>query len=106
MSEDNTKLTKPPTFDGKESNFPMWWTKFNAHALMNHFKRALVAGGEADMPAAENTPNQTDAQKKAVARNDVAVAQLSLAFTTHAMMRLILQASTIAWPSGHAGTVK
>ena len=83
-----------PEFDGVQKNFQIWWTRFLAYAAVMSFTQALKIGGENKMPASEATTiNSTkDVGKKqaeSVPRNAVALASLTMAFTSEAAIGLV-----------------
>ena len=85
LSEKSVRL---PTFDGASKNFQLWWMRFNAYATVHRFAKAVSKDApDADMPLseAEVLDESTDAGKKRIAakrRNAVAMASLSMAFTS------------------------
>ena len=94
---------KLPLFDGKASKFTMFWMRFKAYGAVKGFLPALQDGGEADMPADETTtldPADADEAKQIAAkkRNAVAVASLTMAFTTQALMKHVGKACDEDWP--------
>jgi len=96
-----------PAFDGTDSKFSMWWTRFKAYAAVMGFLPAIQVGGETMMPASEGKEideTQEDGKKKAAAkkRNAIAVANLTMAFTTEATMCLVYKTVSSEWPSGLA----
>ena len=104
-SSDLKNLARVPTFDGKQENFQVWWTRFNIYAFAYGFKQALKKGGEAALPESEeteiddSTPEGKNAAS-AVKRNAIAMVNLTTAFTTDSAMTLIYQATSEKWPSG------
>ena len=103
----DNQSVKLPTFDGKPKNFTMFWMRFKAYGSVKGFLPALQVGGEATMPADEATaldPNDAEEAKQIAAkkRNAVAVASLTMAFTTQALMKHVNKACDDDWPSGLA----
>ena len=99
-----------PAFDGTDSKFSMWWTRFKAYAAVMGFLPAIKVGGESMMPVSEGKEideTQEDGKKKAAAkkRNAIAVANLTMAFTTEATMCLVYETVSSEWPSGLAHKV-
>ena len=93
MTEKERKTARVPTFDGESSNCQMWWVRFKAHVKMSGLDKWLKPTIESETPAsqeeAENLDetNATDKNKlKAVKRNDEAIANLTLAFTTNDLL--------------------
>lgn len=107
MDSAAVKSLRLPTFDGTAEKFQIWWTRFWAYASVFAFAAALATGGEATLPAREDavideaTPAGvlSAAAKK---RNAIAVAQLTMAFTSNGTMALVYEAVTDEWPSGLA----
>ena len=111
--EESTKAdaaAKVPTFDGDEANFPVWKMRFHAFAKLKNFKQALEKDGELDLPIREDEEIDvaTDIgkkQKAAVHRNDVAMACLTMAFTSETLIGMVYKSQTLLWPSGRAHMV-
>lgn len=105
------KSARLPTFDGTLDKFPVWWTRFEAFAVVHKFEKAIrVNGPDSDLPASDSEAideNTEDGKKKSAAkkRNAIAMAHLSMAFTKEATMRLIYKAKSQAWPGGLAHEV-
>ena len=109
VSGDSTavKALKLPAFDGKEESYQVWVIRFHAYARVFGFDAALKANGEAELPATESTTvsptGVTDAPKRAaIKRNSIAIANLTMAFSTNEAMTMIYDAGTPEWPSGLA----
>ena len=99
-----------PVYDGTYKHFQVWWTRFTAYATVYKFAQALKVGGEADLPTTEATVIDTstvDGKKEEAAknRNAIAMANLTMAFTSEATMGLVYKAKTNDWPSGLAHLV-
>jgi hypothetical protein len=78
-----------------------------AFAAVHKFTQALKVGGETNLPAKEDavTDISTDVgklQSAAVQRNAVAMANLTMAFTSEATMNLVRKAMNAEWPTGLA----
>ena len=105
MSESN--LVKLPTFDGKAKNFTMFWMRFKAYGAVKGFLPALQDGGEAEVPIDKVTvldltdPDERK-QHEVKKTNTVAVALLTMAFTTQALMKHVNKACNEDWPGGLA----
>eukprot|EP00977_Amphora_coffeiformis_P019679 scaffold7386_cov160-Amphora_coffeaeformis.AAC.9 len=103
----DNQSVKLPTFDGKAKKFTMFWMRFKAYAAVKGFLPALQDGGEGYMPPDEATvldPSDPDEKLmiEAKKRNAVAVASLTMAFTTQALMKHVNKACDEDWPSGLA----
>lgn len=98
---------KVPTFDGDEANFPVWKMRFYTFAKLKNFKQALVKDGEMNLPLREDEVIDTTTeigakQKAAMHRNDVAMACLTMAFTSETLIGMVYKSQTLLWPSGRA----
>ena len=94
MSDEVSTSIKLPTFDGKDENLSMWWTRFQAFAAVNNFTEALDIDG--DIPAlklAADALDATDVANKpkllAVRKNNFARVQLTMAFETQRLLSLL-----------------
>jgi hypothetical protein len=80
-----------------------------AYASVHQFTQALKAGGEMNaVPARDDvTVDATThpAMAKAKKRNDIAMANLTMAFTSEITMGLVYKAQTEEWPGGLAHLV-
>jgi hypothetical protein len=96
-------------FDGQHKNYQIWWTRFIAYASVHQFTQALKTGGKMSaMPARDDvTVNATTppAMTKAKKRNAIAMANLTMAFTSEMTMGLVYKAQTEEWPGGLAHLV-
>ena len=108
-SESESKLDfgKVPTFDGDEDKYPIWWSRFQAVAKLKGFNKALVDGGDPDLPDWEDqvidtTTPEGKRMQAAVKRNDVAISCFTMAFTTESLIGLIYKAQDDIWPNGLA----
>ena len=96
------------TFFGKQQDFQIWRTQFQAYAVLNKFKEALKDGGESDLPGNEadsidESTNEDKKQNAAKRRNEIAImANFSIAFTTEANMGMLYQGMASEWSSGLA----
>ena len=111
MDSDNSRArVRLPELNGAHKNFQVWWTRFVAHAAAMKFMQALKIGGDANMPTTEatvivETADVGKLQAKAAQRNAVAMASLTMAFTSKATIGLVHEAMTDEWPSGLAHLV-
>jgi hypothetical protein len=83
------KTIKILLFDSNKKNFVMWWTRFKAYRKVQQFAQALCETPEVTLPAAQvayEAPDKADmasaAAVKATCRNESALANLAVAFTT------------------------
>jgi hypothetical protein len=111
MSEINDKTTiQLPTFDGDRDKHLLWDQKMMCYAVVKKFAQALGDAAEPDLPASDATviDETTDIGKRQAAakqRNSIAMACLTMAFTTDAAMSVVFKAKTIEWPGGLAWKV-
>ena len=101
MSEDTS--AKIPVFDGTQKGFMMWWVRFHAFAVMKGFSRALKE--DPSLPASESTVPETEESKLAKKANETAMASLTMAFKTDAMLNVVFRVMTNEWPGGLAHKV-
>lgn len=107
MKSDGSKV---PIFDGDEANFPVWKMRFLAFAKLKKFKEALIEGGEVDLPSIEDYVIDLESdegirQHAAATRNDMAMACLTMAFTSESLIGMVYKAQDLTWPSGRAHLV-
>ena len=96
----NVKL---PIFDGKESNFANWWTKFRAFSRFSGFGELLIEDKPLELKDTENDPDHGDGSKNAEAKrlfklNSLCVASLTCAFSNdnHVCMGFVQDGMTKA----------
>jgi hypothetical protein len=98
MKNSTIKSLKLPLFDGTAAKSQIWWVRFKVFASCSGFSKALGDIIETAMPATELTAIAVDDAgalvKKAKERNQVAFAQLMMAFTTEAPMTFIYEGMT------------
>jgi hypothetical protein len=109
---ESDKTVRIPLFDGKKKNFVMWWTRFKAYAKVQKFAQALGETPEAALPADQDDLDALDRADPAnlpallaAARNDKALANLAVAFTTTKAMTHFHKAPDEEWPEGLAVNV-
>ena len=114
MSEDTNSSIKVPVFNGEEKNFQSWWIKFQAYSRVKGFHMVLsdasITITEADIEGLESKPSSgtgaitADEKKqlKLAKKNLNAMAHLTMAFGTEALLNKISSASTADWPGGLA----
>ncbi len=101
------KSVRLPTFDGTDAEFQIFWMRFKAYAKVYKFASALKIGGEADMPASDAevidlTDVQGLRQEAAKKRNEIAIANFTMAITSEGTISLVYKAATADWPDGLA----
>eukprot|EP00957_Ditylum_brightwellii_P192009 14617134-Ditylum_brightwellii.AAC.1 len=88
MSENTEKSFRLvlPTFNGKDESFLVWWERFKAYTAVYNWDTALKSGGDSDLSSSETdllqNADELKKQKEAVKKNKVALANLTMAFTT------------------------
>jgi hypothetical protein len=105
-----SRTVRLPVFGGAHADFQVWWTRFMPFAAVCKFTQALKVGGETNLPAKEDDAMDisTDVgklQSAAVRRNAIAMANLTMAFTSEATINLVCKAMTAEWPTGLAHLV-
>ena len=88
-----------PKFNGAHKDFQVYWTRFMAFAAVYRFTQALGDTAEADLPTSDSEvldPNDAGDKKKiaARARNNKAMANLTMSFQSEQLMGLIYKAIT------------
>jgi hypothetical protein len=101
------KSVRLPTFDGTVEKFQIFWMRFKAYAKVYKFSQALKTGGETDLPRTNSTSIDlgTDAgklQAEAKKRNEIAIANFTMAFTSEGTISLVYKSSTADWLDGLA----
>ena len=106
MSEEVYKAFLLPVFSGKEEEFELFWPRFQAYAALKGFREAIQYTKDPDLPDVDGSYTGTDAQKliqkKADARNKLAMAVFTMEFKTVALMDRISSAKTPEYPDGLA----
>ena len=107
MTANSVNLVKLPTFSGEPKDFQIWLMRFKAFACVNGFRTAVERVMDKDMPVDDHVAcNEKTAdgkhQLKAKVANDVAMANLMMAFLSEGLMGLIHQSMDADWPNGLA----
>ena len=113
MTEDSGSSgggVKLPQFDGEESSYPIWETRFAAYARLKRFEQALRDSvdlpdnqSKHDMMLAKSTSTNDEKFKiKNTRANETAMAQLTMAFQTSYLLTHVKQSKTTEWPHGLA----
>ena len=94
-------------FNQKESKFELYWPKFEAYANLKGFSESIQTTMDSDLPAVESVIEGADddtkkLQRRAVARNKLAIACFTMSFKTTALMNCISDAKTNNYPGGLA----
>jgi hypothetical protein len=110
-SASDAKSWRLPVFDGMYEKFQIWWVRFIAFATVFKFAEALKSGGESaliglrDADMIDETTNDGKEQAAAKKRNAIAMANLTMAFTSETTMGLVWKAMSSDWPGGLAHLV-
>ena len=107
METTTEKSVKLPQFDGSRDKFQIWWVRFAAYAMVYKFRKAIKDTADPDLPSSEDAPideSTAYGKKQAAAkrRNNVAMANLTMAFSSEELMGLIYRSYSTEWPSGLA----
>ena len=117
MAEEVTSTIRVPVFDGQDKNFHSWWIKFQAYSRVKGFNAVLKDAGitivEGDIKTLEAKPKhgsgdtgartaEEEKQLKLGKKNLVAMAHLTMAFGSEALLNKIASACTTDWPGGMA----
>ena len=105
-----SKSVRLPTFGGAQKDFQIWWTRFLAYGSVYKFAAALKESDDVDLPASDAdvldlTKDEGKRQDAARKRNNVAMANFTMAFTSEALMGLVFKAQSAEWPGGKASRV-
>ena len=89
-----SKSLKLPLFDGEAKTYMIWWSRFEAYAGCIGFLDALEPGGEKVMPRSnktivDGTTDEGKLKNAAKKRNQVAMANLTMAFQSKYSMSSI-----------------
>jgi hypothetical protein len=112
MADNDSRTVRIPLFDGKSKGFVLWWIRFKAYAKERKFSQALGSTPEKDLPVMQEPTDKLDSSdvdnKKAIeamARNEKALSNLAVAFTTSKAMVHHHKAACTEWPDGLACNV-
>ena len=105
----STKAVQVPVFNGKKSQFGIWWPRFKAYCVMKGIQEALQDGFAlpADPTALPTGDDAIKKHKHQVGSNAACCAALTLAFTTPTLLEMIQSTETVKYKGGIAkDTVK
>ena len=96
-----------PVFDGDEEKFQSWWIRYQAYNRVKRFSTALKINTdltEDEVMIKTLDATNEDESKKIVAgkRNVLAMAHLTMALVTEALMKKVNTVCTDEWPDGLA----
>jgi hypothetical protein len=95
MTDSESRPVKLPPFNGMHGVFQRWWMRFKEYARVHKFVQALVPEpGDSNLPATDAVALDTDAdvavlQTLAKKRNDIAMAQFTMAFVADSEFSMI-----------------
>jgi len=101
---------KLPLFSGEAKDFPLWWMRFKSYAKVYGVAKSINRIVDPDLPAnADDVIDDTTAigrrQIAAKKANDIALANLTMSFTTEGLMGLVYSSMTTKYPDGLAWKV-
>jgi len=107
MDSSSEKSIRLPTFSGEHKDFQIWWMRFRAYANVHGFAVSIQRKADINLPESEDaeideTTDVGKKQAKAKKMNAIAMANLTMAFTTEALMGIVNKAVKTEWPSGLA----
>jgi vacuolar-type H+-ATPase subunit B/Vma2 len=81
--------------------------RFKVYAKVYKFAEALKIGGESNLPATDDevidiTSELGKKQAAAKKRNEITIANFTMAFSSEGTISLVYKASTAEWPDGLA----
>ena len=115
MTSEETTTLKVPMFHGDEKKYQSWLIRFEAFTQVKGFITVLEDAGitikEEDVEALELRPKygseetgarsaDKEKQYRLGQRNLLAMAHLTIAFTSEGLLNKILSATTTEWPGG------
>lgn len=103
-SSSRRKSGRVPTWNGDPDEFPKWKRQFVAFLRVEKCHLALKAGGGSDLPSSEDD-EVTGAAAKALERNSLAMAYLTLALDEDKLLPFLSKGETEEFPSGLAHLV-
>ena len=100
----SSKTVQVPVFNGKKSQFGIWFPRFKAYCVAKDIHEALEStfALPADPKAVPTTEDAKKAHKSKISKNAAASAALTLAFTTATLMDIVTSTETDEYPGGIA----
>jgi hypothetical protein len=103
--EHRNKSIKLPTFNGEPKEAQTWLMRLKGYPGVDGFIESIEETPDVHLPKSEKAviDATTEAGKKelkAKRSNQIALANLTMAFTTEALMEMIYKARTTDWPNG------
>jgi len=110
MEVTSEKSIRLPTFGGEHKDFQMWWVRFTAFASVYGFAASVGRTPDPNLPGSEDEviDESTDEGKlmaKARKKNAIAMANLTMAFTSESLLGMVYKAKDSGYPSGCAWKV-
>ena len=113
MDEDSSSSTRSvrlPAFSGEHKDFQVWWMRFSAYAAVYGFAQSVRKIRDPDLPDTEDASIDAataDGKKQLKAKklNAIAIANLTMSFTSEALIGMVYSAKTDEWPTGVASDV-
>ena len=108
MNDDmSMKSVRLPTFGGEHKDFQVWWMRFTAFAEVYGFAESIKKTKDPNLPSSESasvdeTTEEGKKQGKAKKLNAIAIANLTMAFTSESLIGMVYQAKKSKWPGGLA----
>ena len=95
----STKAVQVPVFNGKKSQFGIWWPRFKAYCVMKGIQEALQDGFAlpVDPTALPETDDELKKFKFKIGANAACSAALTLAFTTPTLLEMVTSTETTAY---------
>jgi hypothetical protein len=111
--EETPRSVKMPLFNGDKGMFAVFWIRFEGYAVVKDldFNDAIAENLDPNLPATDATVIDLAAQAgrlqaAAKKKNKIAVASMTMAFTTQGLLAMILNSMRTAWPNGLAHSVR
>jgi hypothetical protein len=103
----STKSLPLPLLDGKPAKFSSWWMKFKSYGTIDNFSLAIQRTADTDLPPTEASAVSSDNKGRlARQRNLMAISCRTMAFSDAALLNVVEQSETSAWPSGLAHIIE
>jgi len=110
MSESTSYMEKTvrlPQFGGLDKDFQIWWMRFTVYAVVYGFTQAIGRNPDPDLPSSKDEiigeeTEEGKKQLKAKKANGVAVANLTMAFTTESLIGMVYKSMDENWLGGQA----
>ena len=101
MSEKESKTVRVPAFDGDESKYQKWRIRFRGCAKLAGLTKVIGTEPNLDLPEIQNEVDElsrnneeTKKKRKAASISNLAMASLTLVFTSDELLDIIMEAQT------------